>query len=1448
MEALLLLLVIVLFYLVLDARGRLNEAEKKISALQRDVRNSAQRPASPQVQPAITPTSTITPPQETGPDRSDFQSPAFVIGATALPETTLEPQKTGSEKPATDNRPAENTPPYRPMPAQAATKGNASVRRVARLEIPESTEAEAEQRELSRLYGIPMAGHSGEGQEKPADIPPVVSPAPTAAATPTVSPSSQAAPEDRLTNKETPPSDEAAILPPTITSRRTDLTDSLSSLNTSATQPPRPAPAPKPAPRVKEVTPPPAWLLKAKEWLFGGNLVVKAGLLILFLGVSFLVKYASARVTVPIELRLAGIVAADIGLLLWGWKLRTSRTAIALPIQGGALGILMLTTFAAFRLYDLIPGGLAFALLFLLTAFTCLLAVLQDSIWLAVFGITGGFAAPIATSTGHGSHIGLFSYYALLNAGVLAIALKRSWRLLNVLGFFFTFVISTAWGINRYVPENYASAQAFLVLFFLFYVVIAILFAWRQAPRLTHYVDGTLVFGTPIAASALQYGLVHDSRFGLAFSALALGVFYIGLALALWRRRTDTLRLLVESFLALGIVFGTLAIPFAFDGRWTSAAWALESAGIVWVGLRQKQLRAWGFGLVVQLASWVSFLSSALAMSLPEARQSNLWLGFLLLAISGFVIAASLLAEARRKDERGEALTDQQSFGETTHGEFFSTLAGTFLAFSAAWLLASAWVELYLHPFVLRPIGLVVSALIVAAALATVARRLEWPTARRFGLAVHGLCWMAFLGSILSLLPEEARQAQLWIAFLLLAGASFVVATRLHREPRKTRHFRAAVAAGFLGAASAWLLASAWVEIYLRTFLFRPLLYVVSALVVATLLAVAARQLQWAAARLFGLLVHGLCWLFFVGSVATLVPVEAKEAHLWLGFLLLCLASFIVAIRLHHDSDQPTLPTQGLARLFLAFAGLWALAGAWTEAHLYFGIAQPTLYVVGAMGVAALLGLVARKYTWSDARNFALLPQFAGGLVFLALTNFGTLGLSPYFAGNSLVDSGFVAGLLITVGAVWSGLVFSRATEQPGWNRLPRILLGWAALWWFIETLGGLNTWCVVWLAQHDFITQPGIPPLYPPYLVAIALTTPLFARLARRLAWPDLRSMAIMVWPALAYTLIALLAQHGAFDESAPSWPHWLAAAALWIASEGLLRDALRHGWFPEEKRPLPMRVLHVIRIVGPLLLLRPLVDHFVTGFTGGSASEAEILAETGWFTAGSWARYLPLWCIMAIIALLIPRARASRWPTVPLAKWYSRILIPVMTAWSVALVTLWNLTQNGRMEPLPYLPVLNPLDLTTGFAALLAIAAWRLFREDNPLELPFSPAVVGWVTGYLWFNLMLLRTAAHFLHIPYQFAPLFASQFIQAMLSLVWTGTALVLMRFAAKRRLRFTWMTGAGLLVIVVVKLFAVDQTNVGGIERIISFLGVGALMLAIGYLAPFPTGEAAQENKE
>jgi uncharacterized membrane protein len=56
----------------------------------------------------------------------------------------------------------------------------------------------------------------------------------------------------------------------------------------------------------------------------------------------------------------------------------------------------------------------------------------------------------------------------------------------------------------------------------------------------------------------------------------------------------------------------------------------------------------------------------------------------------------------------------------------------------------------------------------------------------------------------------------------------------------------------------------------------------------------------------------------------------------------------------------------------------------------------------------------------------------------------------------------------------------------------------------------------------------------------------------------------------------------------------------------------------------------------------------------------------------------------------------------------------------------------------------------------------------------------------------------------------------------------------------------MVGAGLLAVVVVKLFALDLSSLSGLPRVVAFLGVGVLLLLIGYLAPLPPAALEKGN--
>ena len=142
--------------------------------------------------------------------------------------------------------------------------------------------------------------------------------------------------------------------------------------------PPQPVPF-KPPPRPASIPvaawAPPAWVEAARSWLFGGNTVVRVGVVVLFFGVAFFLNYAADQGWFPIGLRLSGAALAGLGLLAVGWNLRDSRREYALTLQGGGVGIVYLTAFAAVNVYDLIGVGVGLGVMVVLVVLGAVLAV-----------------------------------------------------------------------------------------------------------------------------------------------------------------------------------------------------------------------------------------------------------------------------------------------------------------------------------------------------------------------------------------------------------------------------------------------------------------------------------------------------------------------------------------------------------------------------------------------------------------------------------------------------------------------------------------------------------------------------------------------------------------------------------------------------------------------------------------------------------------------------------------------------------------------------------------------------------------------------------------------------------------------------------------------------------------------------------------------------------------
>ena len=1037
----------------------------------------------------------------------------------------------------------------------------------------------------------------------------------------------------------------------------------------------KPAPAPRPpeepaiprGPNLFERA-----LAGARNWLFGGNTVLRVGVVLLFLGLAFLLRYATEGMVVPIELRYAGVAAAAVGLLGLGWWLRLRNSNYGLMLQGTGIAVLYLTVFAAMRLHPLIDPSAALGLLVAVTVFSAILAVTQDALGLACAAALGGFAAPILTSTGAGNHVALFSYFALLNAGILAIAWFKAWRLLNLIGFVGTFGIGFAWGMRSYTPELLWSTEPFLILFFLMYLAIGLLFARRKLLELGDapegrdallrwsaakgdYVDGGMLFGPPLVGFGLQFALVQHLEFAAAFSALGLGIIYMGLARLLSGGRA---LLLAETCLALGAIFASLAIPLGLDARWTAAAWAVEGAGIFWLGLRQERPLARAFGLLLQLGSALAFLS--------ELRIGEHSL------LDGAPLGALLL---------GAALLfsfDQLRKASAEH--------------------AAEWERKGLP--VLASLGLSFLYLLAPLLLLTQGTAISW--------AIAGLATL-FIGL------RIGSRTFLFTAFAvqLLGGALFLV--RLQ------------------GGEGAAVFNAGW----------------------------------------SGLLTASLIGLALIGGMllAARDDMVRSDVRLLRGLSVVLLAGLVLI---------------NLAVLFVlpweSASGVWAASGLliiWLSLYLQ----QRVSFVFGL-----LLQLV-------GGGSFLLaVPQLLGPLT--------GEGLRP------LAHSGFWTPMVLGLAALIGAWRLQREPHAPVFavlklQRLSDLLLVWGAAWWTLA-LGG---------EVLRFVPQA----LLGSFLLGLAaVSVAIWALLAARLRWASLGVLCTLLMPAAGVAL--LVSAHSYYHPAAQyGWLAWLAVFVVHFISLRRLAPVV------------PARMLSIAHVLGCWMLIGVLALELRYGLLRLSAE----------YNAWRWLG----WAILPSLYLVLAAApRTFPWPVSAYPREYRVLAALPLAVLMLGWFWLANTFSDGTANPLPYVPLLNPLELGLLFA-LLGVYLWS--RSVAPQRGPRAELAAQGIAGlslFAFFTALVMRTAHHWGGVPFHLDALLESMLVQAGLSIVWTLIALGLMIGGHLRHRREVWLIGAALIAVVVAKLFFVELSNRGGLARIVSFIGVGGLLLVVGYFAPLPPKRA------
>lgn len=1162
---------------------------------------------------------------------------------------------------------------------------------------------------------------SSEG--KPATAPLVITPAPVARmpVAPAASSSASPAPAPLPAMAATPAAAEAEQV-----SAQPVLGPPPSAASAAPSPRPVSTPAPPAAPQPSLIERLPA---PVREFILGGNTLVKVGVVLLFLGLAFLLRYAAERTTVPIPLRYAGVAALGAALLAVGWWLRERRQAYALILQGAGIGVFYLTTLAAMKLHPLIEPSVGFAFLLAVTVLSGVLAVLQNAQALAVVAALEGFAAPVLVSTGSTSPVGLFTYLTVLNLGIAGMAWFKAWRPLHLIALVGTLTLAGAWAQARYTPEHYAVTQAFLVLFGVLFSGMGLMFARRslldggveataslgqragQALVRVGRVDSALVFGAPVSAFALQYLLVREMPLGPALAAVGFGLFHLLWARLALAQRQPGLMLLAEAYVIVAVLFGTLAIPLGLEGRWTGAAWAVEAAGMYWLGLRQQRPYARVFALAVMGgATWKLLGEMSLSLSPDAPWLQGSTLGPVLLAAS----CAVVLWLARQQGEAGAEPAGSPAAPLAT----LPVLEATGLA-ALPWLAVGA---LNLLPWIwLAPIWAPAGTAALGLALYVAAQRWAYAPLRPVVLALQGLSVLGLLAAVQPAPTEGgAVLADGWQA---LGSAVFIALSLI---------------------ATAWLAA-------------RP---------------------TWLDAKARGL---PPAWNF------------TQQASMVTGAALLHLAVLFVA----------PWPTVAWVWPLMALLTLWAGAR---------GVLTPLVALSGGVQVAAaLVGLALSLNNVSGWESWNAGVAWHSGAAFMSVQFFATL-LQAVVALASL-------SLLHSVAQ-------QRQREQADGSSRMLLPLVWceSPMVRWVPLVAGWVWWLWAWAPEiNQAIETAGHGNWLLGALMGLLLLTALLMQfIAQRRQWPEMGAATLAVLP-----LLALMA--GA-DYAVQTWDH-----APWQPSKhlGWLAWPLALGWhlFSLKRWVAEWPGQRVARAWHPLGLWL---------FTGLAAQELSG-RFSGWALPGTaWAMLGGVAVVAAVLWALAHPVLARRWPLNAHPRAYLQVAAAPLALWS--LLWLWgsNVLSAGDAAPLPVIPLLNPLELGHALV-LMALLLWqRALPEASPLRLQGRAQVAVWgSTGLALLTGAVLRACHHWAGIPWDLSALMGSTLAQAALSITWALTGVVVMVLGNRRGSRGAWVAGAALLAVVVVKLFFVELADSDGLYRIVSFMGVGVLLLLVGYFAPVPS---------
>jgi len=393
-----------------------------------------------------------------------------------------------------------------------------------------------------------------------------------------------------------------------------------------------------------------------EEWetLIGGKLLNRIGALALIIGIGFFLKYAFDHdwITETVRVLIGFLIGAS--LLIGGAHNHKKEFRIfAQGLVGAGISILYLSVYASFNFYHLVSQLVAFFLMSAVTGLTFSQAFKYNSQAVSLLAWAGGFLTPFLLSTGEANLVGLFTYVALLDVGILAILKKKdSWVALEPLTLAATYLTYLLWYQTYYIADHLLLTVLFLSIFWGLFYALDISRIIKGTTTFLEVRSAVAAFNAIFYYAAIYTVINPQHHDWMAPVTVLVGAIYFITFLAIRRRQPDS-DMAFARYTLTAIVLLVLATTIQFSGFATATWWSLEALVLVWAGMRWKIRYVWLVAVGLFAFAIIKLLSTQGSLYYTPIAEFTLLLSERSLA---FLVLAGTLAVGAvlfgRRDEK----------------------------------------------------------------------------------------------------------------------------------------------------------------------------------------------------------------------------------------------------------------------------------------------------------------------------------------------------------------------------------------------------------------------------------------------------------------------------------------------------------------------------------------------------------------------------------------------------------------------------------------------------------------------------------------------------------------------------------------------------------------------------------------------------------------------------